>query len=482
MKVALVHCPIRHKKFSENLRVVDEEFCLAPPISLAYVASIIEKAGHKVKLIDAHALKLSKQETASSIRQFGADIIGFRLDSYQFFDTLDWIKSLKKNTGLMVLAGGINISLYPKESLLHQEIDYGVIGEAPETLPELLNALKNGSSVLNISGIVYRLNGSIVINPPKEKALDFDSYPFPARHLLPNEKYYSFISQKKNFTIMVTSKGCPYKCTFCAISKLPYLERSAVNVVKEIEQCYYDYGIREIDFFDGVFTFNRPRTIEICRQIKRRLIDIEWSCRSRVDLVDEELLKEMSDAGCRQIYYGIETGNAQILAAINKRVNYEQIEKAIRLSKKHGIRTMGFFMIGLPAETKASVRQTIKLMKQLDLDFVQVCRAIAKPNTGLHGMLKKQSGRDYWLEYISGKELEERIPSPWTGLSQKELENYVKLAYYSFYFRPRYILKIIFSIKSISELFRFVRVGLRMVLFLFSSDVRSYDKKKREGN
>lgn len=463
MKIALIYPPFHHKIFSENLKVVDEEFCLAPPIILAYVAAILERAGHRVKLIDANALGLSMDETLKILEDFRPDFLGVRLETYHFHQTLNWIRYLKRHLKVPVIAGGINLSLYPKETLSHFEIDYGIIGEATDSLPLLVSALENGKDFSNIKGVAHRNNGKVIINPPQDKLVNLDSYPFPARHLLPNDKYYSFISQRKNFTIMVTTTGCPFKCIFCAISKIPYRERTPRNVVDEIEHCYRDYSIREIDLFDATLFINKDRVKEICREIRRRKIKIEWSCRSRVDLVDSELLREVSLAGCRQIYYGIESSDPQILQAINKKTDLEKIKNAIKLSKNFGIRTMGFFMIGNPGDTKETVNDTIKFAKDLGLDFIQVCRTIAKPNTELHERLKEETSVDYWRDYILGKAGEERLPSPWTELSQKEIERLTKRAYLSFYFRPLYVLKVILMIKSLAELVRYIKVAFKML-------------------
>jgi len=407
---------------------------------------------------------LSKEETLDLVRKFNPDVMGFRLDTYNFHQTLSWIRYLKKNINIPVIVGGINLLLYPEESLYYPEIDYGVIGEAIESLPKLLLAIESGEGISSIEGIVYRNDGQIKVNPASKKFISFNSYPFPARHLLLNQLYYSFVSQRKNFTIMVTSKGCPYKCLFCAISSLPYLERSPKNVVDEIEECYKNYNIREIDFFDAVFFFNKERALNICREIVRRKIKIEWSCRSRVDLVDDELLEAASIAGCRQIYFGIESANPEILKAINKNTNLKQVKEAIAISKEYNIKTLGFFMLGNPGESKETIAQTIKLSKQLGLNFVQFCRTIAKPGSGLNIELKEKYNRDYWRDYILGKIQEQPFPTPWTALTYKEITRYLKKAYLSFYFRPLYILKTVFKAKSLSELFRYIRVALKMII------------------
>jgi radical SAM superfamily enzyme YgiQ (UPF0313 family) len=450
---------------------VDEEFITPPPIILAYVAAIIEGAGHIVTIIDANVLKLSKEETARRVLDFKPDMLGFRMDTYNFQETLEWIKYLKERAKLPVITGGINITNYPLESLSHPEIDYGIIGEAIESLPKFLQVLENKKDFSTVEGLVWRKNGEIKINPPKSNLVDFDTYPFPARHLLPNEKYHSFVSQRKNFTVMLTSTGCPYKCKFCIIARLPYRERSAENVLAEIEQCYYDYHIREIDIFDATFFINKKRTLEICEGIGRRGMKIEWTCRSRANLLDEKMLSEASRAGCREINLGIESAVPEILQGINKQIKVEQVENAVKLCNKYGIRVLGFFMFGNPGETEESLKKTIDFMRELNIDYAQICRTVAKPCTELDDFLIKETGRDYWREFVLGKVGEERLPTPWTELNQREIEKYLKLAYYRFFFRPKYIWRRIIQLKSFSELFRYIRVALRMFWHYFYWDV-----------
>ena len=465
MKIALIHHSLGHKKFSENLKLVDEEFCLAPPIGLAYVAAILEKHGHRVIIIDANALKLSKDKVLGLINEFSPDIIGFRADTYWFHRTREWAEYFKKNTSAKIIVGGINISLYPRESLSYDCFDYGIIGEANESLPKLISRLESGGCLDDLPGIVHKKNGEIFFSKPSDEIIDFDSYPFPARHLLPNQLYHSFTSQLKNYTIMVTSLGCPFKCSFCAIVRIKYRERSADNVINEIEECYKKFGVREIDFFDANFFVNKSRVIEICQGILRKGLKIEWSCRSRVDIVDDEVLKLSSLAGCRKIYYGIESASQKVLGDINKNINRDQTVRAVELTRKYGIGALGFFMVGNISDSKESILASIDFAKELKLDFIQVCRTIAKPNTELNDRLISSTGIDYWREYILGKRSEMRLPNPWSQLSEQEIEKYVKKFYKDFYFRIFYVLRRILKIKSLSELFRYMRAALKWAFF-----------------
>ena len=470
MKIALVQYPLGHRRFSENLKVIDEEFCLAPPIVLAYVAAILENAGHKVIIIDAHARRLTKEKVLRLLMDFSPDIIGFRADTYWFHAAAEWACFFRSRLNAKIIVGGINMSLYPLESMAAGCFDYGLIGEANHSLPGLISEIEKGCLPEKIPGAVYKKNGVFVFNEPSSRPVDFDSYPLPARHLLPNHLYHSFTSQLRNFTIMLTSLGCPFHCSFCAISRLGYRERSVAGVIDEIEQCYKKYNVREIDFFDATFFANKQRSLSICEQILKKGLKLEWSCRSRVDVVDDEILKTAYRAGCRKIYYGIESASDEVLKNVNKQISVAQIRHAISLTHKNGINALGFFMIGNPSDSRGSVMSSMKFAKDLELDFIQVCRAIAKPNTGLNDALMSACGRDFWREYVLGKRKDMRLPMPWTDLTHEEIEALAKKFYQDFYLRPGYILKRIRKTRSLGEFLRYAKAGTKW-FFCNRSDV-----------
>lgn len=463
MKISLIFCPFSHKKFEEDLPVVSQEFGVYPPLGLAYAAAILEKEGHEVILIDANALKLTKEETLKRIMDFKPKLLGFMLTTYMFQDTLEWIKYLKRKTNLPVVVGNINVELYPKETLSHEEIDYGIIGPAQKNLPELVAALENNKDISNIKGLTYKKNGKIIINKPESLVEDFSTLPFPARHLLPNDRYKQYISKRKNFTIAISSRGCPHKCDFCYVNQIPYRVRDVNDFVNELEECYKRYGVREFDFFEPDFIVNKKRVFEICNEILKRKLRIYWSCRGRVNEADEDLLKIMKRAGCCRIYYGIESGSQEILDKENKGITLEQIRKAVKLTKKKGIKVLGFLMIGQQGDTIETAKKTIKFAKELNLDYVQIGRTIPKPRSYLDEITKKATGRDYWRDYVLGKEKERRIETPWTELTEEQKLELVKEAYKQIYFSPSYIIKTLFKIKSLDELKRYTRAGLSFV-------------------
>ena len=454
MRIALVFNPFKYKVHEENIKIVQKYFGLFPPLSLAWVAAIAEKAGHKVILIDARTLQLSKEETLSLLHDFRPDVLGFMMTTYMFQDTLEWIRYLKQRLNLPVVVGGYNLRVYPKESLAHPEIDFGIVEHAFYTLPALLAELeKKEPTFSSVPGLVYKKDGEIFITEHSLK-IDFDQFPNPARHLLPNELYAEFPTERRNFTVMVTSLGCPRECLFCEAGRTLYNPRSPQTVIKEIEECYERYGVREIDIFDYDFTAIRARTLAICKLIQEKGFDISWACRSRIDNVDLELLQEMKKAGCNRIYFGIESGDPGILQAVDKGIRVEQVRETVENCRSVGIRTLGFFLIGAPGDTLQTVRETLKFAKSLPLDYVQFSKTLAKPLTPLWKDMVKTSGKDYWRDWILGRETDRDLPRPWTILTNEEINRLAKWAYLSYHGRPRYIYRQLMRLKSWKELRR----------------------------
>ncbi|MFH1665089.1 MAG: radical SAM protein [Candidatus Omnitrophota bacterium] len=467
MRLALIFNPFKYKVHEENLRIVQKYFGMFPPLSLAWVASIAREAGHDVTLIDARTLKLSKKEVLNRLQEFKPEILGFMMTTYMFPETLEWIRYLKNALHLPVVVGGYNLRIYPAESVSHAEIDYGVVEHAIDTIPQLLSALEGYGRLEDVVGLVYKDKGKIRINPPGP--VDFEKFPLPARDLLPNELYFEFPTERMNFTVMVTSLGCPHNCAFCEAGGTAYNPRSPETVVNEMEECYRKYGIREIDIFDYDFTIDRKRVVAICREMRKRNLNILWACRSRID-IDRDLLREMKAAGCGRIYYGIESGSQEILDRINKGITLDQIRETIRHTRELGIKALGFFLIGAPGETKKTVRQTVKFAKKLNLEYVQFSKCLAKPLSPLWKEMVAKTGKDYWKEWVLGKEKDTCLPRPWTELTNKEVERLTKWAYVSYHSQFSFLFKSALNVRSFPEFKRKLSAYIDM---LFSQEKTS---------
>ena len=451
MKVALVFNPFAYKLHEENLRIVQRYFGLFPPLSLAWVAAIAERAGHEVTIIDARTLQLSPDDVLKRLQQWKPDVLGFMMTTYMYRETLDWIRYLRGGLPkAKVMVGGYNLRVYPEESVMPAEIDFGCFNSAYHTVPRLLEELEGGGHFDDVPGLIFKRNGGVVRTDPGPEP-SFDDYPNPARHLLPNELYAEFPTERKNFTVMVTSKGCPRSCTFCEAGQTKYNPRSVSTVISEIQECYDKYGIREIDIFDYEFLIDRKRAMGICKEIQNHNLDILWACRARIDSVDEELLKEMAASGCGRIYYGIEAGDQEMLDRVNKGITLEQVREAIRLTKKNGIRPLGFFLVGSPGETRETISKTVKFAKSLDLDYVQFSKTTAKPLTSMWREMVEETGYDYWREYILGNTEERPLPRPWTELSNDEIDELAYRCYLKFHVRFWFLLKHTLKVRSWSE-------------------------------
>lgn len=464
IKFALVYPPYGPVRNEPGIKTVKENYGIFPSLSLLYVAGILENAGCQVLFIDAHAEDLSLEDTVKRLEEFSPDFIGYTLTTYLFFQSLDWIKAIKeKLPNTPVVVGGVHLSIYAKETLGYPSIDYAVTGEAEESLPAMLHAIVDKKDLSQVRGIAFKQPDGTIIVTPREKEVDVNLAPFPARHLIKNDIYYSFISKYKNFSVFITSRGCPYKCIFCEQGSKTFRPRTPKNVVDELELCVKEFGIRELDFFDSSFTIRKQRVIEICDEIKRRKLDIVWAARTRVDCITDDVLKAMASAGCTRIYYGIESGNREILHTLKKSTSIEMYHDVVRRTKQHGIHTFGYFMIGNPYENEISIRQTIRLALELDLDYAQFSKVTPMPATEMYTMLLKEHGRDYWREHIA-QGIDDDIPRPLCDMTDEEIQRWTRLAYVRFYYRPKYILRALSRMKSREEFLRSARTAWQMLV------------------
>jgi len=462
IKVALVYPPYGPVRNEPGIKTVKENYGIFPSLSLLYVAGILERAGCEVLFIDAHAEELSLESTVERLKAFGPDYVGYTITTYLFFQTMDWIKAIREQVEVPTIVGGVHLSIYPRETLGYSAIDYAVTGEAERALPDMLDALVRGRDLSQVPGIAYRKPGGEIVVTPKAADCDVNAAPFPARHLLDNSLYFSFISKYKNFSCFITSRGCPYKCIFCEQGSKPFRARSPKNVVDELELSHLEYGIREFDFFDSSFTIRKDRVIAICDEIKRRKLDIIWAARTRVDCITDDVLKAMRSAGCTRIYYGIESGNREILATLKKSTSLEMYHDVIRRTRDHGIHTFGYFMVGNPYETEATIRQTIRLALSLDLDYAQFSKVTPMPATEMYTLLLKETGRDYWREHIVNG-IDDDIPRPLCDMTDEEIQRWTRLAYLRFYYRPSYVSRALGRLKSFEEFKRSATTAVQML-------------------
>ncbi|MCB4790691.1 MAG: B12-binding domain-containing radical SAM protein [Elusimicrobia bacterium] len=447
----------------------------AAPLNLAYIASYImqQRPKNTVNILDCEGESLNYETIEKNISKYKPHIVGITSPTPAYEQVLKIcriVKSIDQKTN--VILGGPHPTSLPEETLSHDDVDFVVIGEGELTVIELLDSIESGSKdYSNIDGIAYRGENSNVVFTKERKFIeDLDILPFPARQLLPIEAYYLPPTKKVGSgkaTNMITGRGCPYNCGFCLSEctwKREYRSRSIENVVAEIEECITKYGLNEFSFHDELFTGNKKRLLALCEEIIKHDLKISWVCQSRVDHVDKEILDMIKKSGCKKISYGFESGSQIILNKMNKRANLDQARIAVKITKEAGLKIVGGFMLGYIGETVETIKETIAFAKELDLDTAAFFIAIPYPGTDFYNEAKTLGflrADIKWNDYaIVSKQ---RPPMELPNLTSKELDRWKKQAYKDFYLRPRYLLKILSSVRSVSDVKNLI-LGLKIFL------------------
>lgn len=467
MKVLLINPPSEQELIGNNPAIIEEERGYNPPLGLLYVAAYLEAQGrHDVAVIDAQVEELSYAQLAERIRDYHPDVVGLTALTFTILDVIHTIKVVKETaSNAVIVIGGPHAHLFPEETLNLTGVDFVVIGEGEEVFSQLMDHIDEPAALRQIPGLVFRYEGQIVKTGLAGMIQDLDSLPFPARHLVPYQKYSSLLALRTPITTMFTSRGCPFQCAFCDRPHLGkrFRARSPKNVVDEMEHCTR-MGIYEFLIYDDTFTVNRKRVLGICEEIHQRKLDIGWDIRARVDTVDPELLKILRAAGCERIHYGVEAGTEKILKVLNKGITLEQAQNAFRWTKQAGIETLAYFMVGAPTETREDIRQTVEFAKRLDPDYVHMTILTPFPGTRIYfdGLENDVFPEDFWREFAANP-TSDFHPRYWEReLSASELVEILNDAYKSFYIRPRYALRRLLRVRSFSELTRKAHAALKV--------------------
>jgi radical SAM superfamily enzyme YgiQ (UPF0313 family) len=436
MNVTLINPPAPHIETSSVLGIT------VPPLGLAYLAAVLEKEGHSVRIIDAQALGISQPQIKREIAKDQPDILGVTSTTASIWEALAIVKAARETCpGAITVLGGPHATFLPTEVLRKcPQLDVVCVGEGERTILELAQTIKRKETLSSVRGIVYRSGDQIVKTSPQPLIDDLDFLPFPARHLLPMNRY-TILGEKAIIGHIMSSRGCPFNCTFCASSFLfgkKFRGRSPRNVVDEIEEVVSQYNPQSIEFSDDEFTLDRKRVEGICEEIKRRSLSIPWACSSRVDTISRELLRRMKEAGCTLIYYGVESGSQRILNLMRKGTTIKQAIDAIRWTKEVGIETLASYILGFPGETKKDIEKTITFAKKLNTDYAQFSLATPYPGTELYESAKKKGLllTEDWTWYTAGKPI--ILTSDCT---KEDLMRLLTKAYRSFYLSPGILLR-----------------------------------------
>lgn len=368
-------------------------------LGLMWIAAVLQKAGHHVEVIDMDVLNLNEEELTRQLRERTYDYLclGGMITAWNFARFVcDYVKAIKPHV-TVVVGGGI-ITSTPLSFLSVARADIGVIGEGEEAILDIINTIEYKKDLAGVPGIVYRRDGQLYQTGRREPIQDLDTIPFPAWDLFNVRECYSrypshrSVLKAKRLGSIYTTRGCPFQCTFCYTEK-KVRQRSIPNVIEEIKELYERYGIRHLMIADDLFVVRKERAIEFCEALIRERIKITWSATGRCNIIDREFLKIMKAGGCDFMGLGIESGSADVLKAMKKNQTPQQIIEAVKMVQDAGIIPGGTFILGMPGETRQTIRETVSLYKEINKYRKHVNRfffATPYPGTPLYAQMRKK--------------------------------------------------------------------------------------------
>ncbi|MFH1456764.1 MAG: radical SAM protein [Patescibacteria group bacterium] len=469
MKILLINPPIENIIESDMPKELESGMDFLPPLGLMYIATYVkEKTDFDIKLLDCEVEKINYTNIQERIRAEKPDVVGITTMTFTLIDVIKTARLIKQvDKNIKIVLGGPHVNIYPEETMSNPEIDFLVLGEGEQPFIDLLKNINDLNALKNTRGLAFRDNDKKIINTgARDLIMDLDNLPIPARELTQYKKYYSIIAKNNPTTTMFTSRGCPYKCLFCDRPHLGkiFRARSAENVVQELEKIN-KMGIKEVFIYDDTFTVDRQRVVDICNLILKKKIKLNWDIRARVNTVDEELLELMKSAGCTRIHYGVEAGTKKILTVLRKGITIEQVKNAFKWTKKAGIETAGYFMVGSPTENIEDIKQTIKLAKKLFPDYVHFSVTTPFPATELYfkGLKEGVIKKDYWKEFSKNPQPDFEPPAWEENFTRDELFKILIKAYKQYYLNFKYILRRLKELRSWDAIKNNFKAGFKLL-------------------
>jgi anaerobic magnesium-protoporphyrin IX monomethyl ester cyclase len=393
------------------------------PLGLSYIAAVLEKNGVEVKVLDLLVSQYSEEKVRRCMAEFSPEVVGITAVTMNYPASSNILKLCKRfDENVITVIGGPHVTFCAEQTLREAPwIDIVVRAQGEYTMLDIVS----GKKPAEIEGLVFREGDGMVATGDRPWIEDVDELPFPARHLFPLAKYRAFNAGGS----LITGRGCPFNCIFCAGHRMTGRRvrlRNAKLVVDEMQEVQ-DLGFKEICIEDDLLTLNHAHVYAICDEIQSRGLKIRWNAFSRVDTVTGELLKRMRQAGCFGLLYGVESGNQEILDRVKKKITLKKVRQAVALTKEAGMSAVTSFILGLPGETKKTMRQSYDLANRLNAPY---CLHVLAPFPGTEVREKaKEYGitilTDDWSKYDAN-----RVVTTTPGAGAKEVQQILH-QYYS---------------------------------------------------
>lgn len=486
MRILVINPPDQNKVI-ENPDEKGEEFLEAdsfgdfPPLGALYVLSHLEAktSGHELFFKDCVAERLKYPELKAYIEEIRPDVVGITSFTVCLMDvvlTARLIREIVPNVHLCL--GGHHPIAYPKEAAELSEFDSVVVGEGEEVFTQLVECLEKGEDFTHIKGVYTSESIKLhLANPVRDKRFlarvnvpaayveDLETLPRVNREYIRHYRYHNIIGSTDHLATILSSRGCPYLCTFCDVPIKSYRERSAASVCDEVEECLA-MGYKEFRFYDDLFNISEKKVLDFCDELDRRNLKITWDFRGRVNMVSRDSLVRAKASGLRMISFGVETGTDEGLKILKKATTTEKIRNAFKWCRELGILTVADFIIGQPFEkTPEDVKRNIEFLMKLDPDYAQVSVLKLYPNTEMYDNAVRQGvvppGR--WQDFAMAPR-RDFIVDHWNEfMDLATLVQLQKWSYRRFYFRPRYILRSVIQTGSIYQFMSKAKGALKLI-------------------
>ncbi len=455
----------------DNFQYIKEGRCesrkggqLTPPVTLGIISSLLTKNGYKNDLYDFMADLVSYKDLISILsKKYDVVFINVSAQTFKFDKkTAEIIRD--NNKSCLICALGVLATALPKK-VLTENFDVCIHSEPEYTALELVrNFKKNNKSYLNkINGISYKKKNKIITTKKRSYIENLDELPFPDRDKLPISEYINPRTGKP-FTVIKVQRGCPYSCSFCTApfyyGKKPR-HRSVKNIIDEIKLCVLKYNITDFLFLSDTFTINHGFVKDLCNNIFDKNLEISWSCNSRVDTFNEDIAKIMKKAGCWLISFGVESANSRIIKENFKKINPQKAVKVADICKKSGIKSIMYYILGFPGETRKEMIQTINLALKVNSDFARFFVATPLPGSKLYNNAFQD--HDIKLNNLNLSDSRSNLSS----IEDKELKYLIRNAYLRFYLRPGQIYRLV-SIFEVKNFFNLIKSGLNFAKDIYN--------------
>jgi len=452
VKVLLCSPPMKYRTHGQEPTIFKgKEMGNYPSIGILSLATYLkENSSHTLKMVDAFYDSMTGDGMMETLREFDPNVVGITSYTHTLYGISQFIEAVKSyNKEIKIVIGGPHTQLFRKEITHWENVDYVIGGDGEYALLNLLNALENKSNINEVEGVSFIGDDGGFMDGGHNIIEDLDTLPNIDLGFFDHKQAYCTIGINKTCASIVTSRGCPFKCTFCLSASTDYRMRDLENVIEEMKK-YISTGVTEFMIWDELFNINAKRVIEFSKKVIEHDIKVNWSFRGSVNAMDDEMLYWAKKSGCYRIQIGVEVGTEEALVKIKKGIKLDQIRDAIKRCKEHGIVTCTNWIFGFPFETREELEKSLNFAIELDTDFAEF--NVLLPFPGAHEY--KEGVKQNLLD---PKNVDAHLAKPRADfqfqvfenhLTRKELYDFADHAYKRFYYRPKYIFNQLFKIKS----------------------------------